>query len=57
MNHADFNVRTLGKASIKTPLKQAVRTNCPVYKFVDDCERIIYDVSLENFDKCKKKGN
>jgi 6-phosphofructokinase 1 len=28
----------------------------PVYKFVDDKERILYDVSLDNFKKCKESG-
>jgi 6-phosphofructokinase 1 len=53
MNHTDFNLKTLGKANIKSPLIQAVRNYSPVFKFVDDSERILYDVSLENFHKCK----
>ncbi len=28
----------------------------PVYKFVDESERILYDVSLENFEHCKNTG-
>jgi 6-phosphofructokinase 1 len=52
MNHSDFNVKNLGKANIKSPLIQAVKNYSPVYKFVKDDERIIYDVSLENFNKC-----
>jgi 6-phosphofructokinase 1 len=56
MNHADFEVKTLGKATIKSPLKQAVKNYSPVYKFVNDTERIIYDVSLENFNLCKETG-
>jgi 6-phosphofructokinase 1 len=56
MNHSDFNVKTLGKASIKSPLRQAAKNHSPLYKFVDDSERIIMDVSLENFEKCLKKG-
>jgi len=56
MNHVDFNVSNLGKATIKSPLKQAVRNYSPVYKFVDDSERILYDVSLENFKRCKETG-
>ncbi|MBA4322094.1 MAG: diphosphate--fructose-6-phosphate 1-phosphotransferase [Odoribacter sp.] len=56
MTHSDFNLKTLGKAIIKSPLKQAVRNYSPVYKFVEDGERIIYDVSLENFNKCGETG-
>ena len=56
MNLSDFNVKNLGKAAIKSPLKQAVKNYSPVFKFVDDSERILYDVSLENFHKCKESG-
>jgi 6-phosphofructokinase 1 len=56
MKYADFDIKTLGKAIVKSPLKQAVRNYSPVFKFVDDNERIIYDVSLENFNKCAKEG-
>ena len=56
MNHADFNVKTLGKAIIKSPLKQSLKKYSPVFKFVDDSERILYDVSLENFSRCKESG-
>jgi 6-phosphofructokinase 1 len=56
MNHDDFNVKKLGKATIKSPLSQAVRNYSPVFKFVDDSERIIYDVSIENFNKCRETG-
>lgn len=56
MDHVDFNITNLGKAKIKSPLKQAVRNYSPVYKFVDDSERILYDVSLGNFNRCKETG-
>ena len=54
MNNSDFNVTSLGRASVKSPLAQAVRNYSPLYKFVEESERIIYDVSLENFIKCRK---
>jgi 6-phosphofructokinase 1 len=56
MNPVDFEVKSLGKATIKSPLKQAVRNYSPVYKFVNDNDRIIHDVSLENFNRCKETG-
>jgi 6-phosphofructokinase 1 len=56
MDNADFNIKNLGKAAIKSPLKQAVRNYSTLYKFVEDKERIIYDVSLENFNKCQESG-
>jgi 6-phosphofructokinase 1 len=54
MNHSDFSVKVLGKATIKSPLRQAARNYSPVFKFVDDSERILHDVSLANFNKCKE---
>ena len=56
MKYEDFLVSTLGKAGVVSPLKHTNRPENPVYKFVDDSERIIYDVSLENFRKCHETG-
>jgi len=56
MKDEDFLVTSLGKGGVVSPLKQKRRANSPVYKFVDNTERIIYDVSLENFNRCKKSG-
>jgi 6-phosphofructokinase 1 len=56
MNPTEFQLKNLGKATLKSPLKQAVRNYSPVYKFVDDSERIIHDVSLEHFNRCKDSG-
>ncbi len=49
MKYEDFIVSTLGKGSVVSPLLSTRRSENPVYKFVDDSERIIYDVSLDNF--------
>lgn len=56
MKYEDFLVSTLGKGGITSPLRHTHRTENPVYKFVDDSERILYDVSLENFRKCHETG-
>ncbi|TFH46362.1 MAG: ATP-dependent 6-phosphofructokinase [Bacteroidia bacterium] len=56
MKYEDFLVSTLGKGNVISPLKQSHRPNSPVYKFVRDDERILYDVSLENFQQCSKSG-
>ncbi|MDZ7634607.1 MAG: hypothetical protein U5L72_09315 [Bacteroidales bacterium] len=39
-----------------SPLEQEQRTTSPVYKFVNDDERVIYDVTAENYDHCKATG-
>lgn len=56
MKYEDFLVTSLGKGSVVSPLKQNQREDSPIYKFVNDTERILYDVSLENFNKCRETG-
>ena len=56
MKYEDFIVTTLGKGGVISPLKQKQRADKPVFKFVDDSERILHDVSLENFNHCRETG-
>jgi 6-phosphofructokinase 1 len=56
MKYEDFLVSTLGNGNVVTPLKKGQRADSPVYKFVTDDERILYDVSLEHFNKCMKSS-
>lgn len=56
MNYLDFQVSVLGKGTVKTPLKQTHRAFYPEYKFVEDDERILFDASLENFNRCIETG-
>ena len=56
MKFEDLLVRSLGKGGVVSPLKQSQREDSPVYQFVDDSERILYDVSLENFNRCRDTG-
>jgi 6-phosphofructokinase 1 len=56
MKYEDFLVSSLGKGGVVSPLKHTRRIDNPVYKFVDDTERILYDVSLDNFRKCHETG-
>jgi 6-phosphofructokinase 1 len=56
MKYEDFLISFLGKGGVVSPLKHTRKTDKPVYKFVDDSERILYDVTLENFKKCSESG-
>jgi 6-phosphofructokinase 1 len=56
MKYEDFIVTSLGNGGVLSPLKQIQLSESPVGTFVEDDERIIYDVSLENFIKCKESG-
>jgi len=54
MKYEDFLVSSLGKGNVVSPLKQ--RPDCHVYKFIEDDERVLYDVSAENFSFSREKG-
>jgi 6-phosphofructokinase 1 len=56
MKYEDFLISSLGKGNVVTPLKQTQREDSPVYKFVSDEERILYDVSVEYFKQCVETG-
>jgi hypothetical protein len=56
MKSEDFIITTLGKANVDSPLKHSHNEDSPVYKFVKDDERIIYDTSLEYFMKTRESG-
>jgi 6-phosphofructokinase 1 len=48
MKYEDFLVESLGKGNVISPLKNKQRDDSPVYKFVNDSERILYDISVDN---------
>jgi 6-phosphofructokinase 1 len=56
MKYENFLVPSLGKNNVVSPLKDKQREDSPVYKFVNECERILYDPSVESFNKCKESG-
>lgn len=56
MKHEDFLVTSLGSGSVVSPLKSNQRADSPFYQFVNDTERILYDASIDNFNKCKDTG-
>lgn len=56
MQYEDFLIKSLGHGNVISPLKQGQRADSPVYKFVEDNERILYEVSLNYFNICREKG-
>ena len=56
MKYEDFIVKVLGKENVDSPLKIGRKQDSPIYKFVNNDERIIYDTSHEYFSKCKASG-
>ncbi len=49
MNFEDFLITSLGRCNVVSPLKQGRKADSPVYQFVGDDERVLYDVSLSSF--------
>jgi len=56
MKYKDFLVPDLGKGNVTSPLKQSRTTDSPVYKFVDENDRVLYDVSVDNIKTILAKG-
>ncbi|HHU34857.1 MAG TPA: ATP-dependent 6-phosphofructokinase, partial [Bacteroidetes bacterium] len=57
MNHEDFLIKSLGDCDVESPLKRMdLKKESPIYRFVSDDERILYDSSLANFNHCNKTG-
>ena len=57
MKYEDFLISNLGKCNVISPLKQGRTANSPVYKFVSDSERVLYDVSSDSFEKYRESGS
>ncbi len=51
-----FNVITLGKANVKSPLLDTPRSQSPKYKFVTETDRILYDTTLTSFKENAEKN-
>lgn len=56
MKYEDFLVKNLGKCGVISPLKTTQREDSPLYTFVQDNERILYDVRAESFDNYRDTG-
>ena len=56
MKYEDFLVTSLGKGSVISPLKVSPREDSPIYKFVDENDRVIYDVTIAHFNRCRETG-
>lgn len=56
MKYEDFLVASLGHRSVISPLKNTQSSDSPVYKFVDDNDRILYEASVEEFYRIMESG-
>lgn len=56
MNINDFQVKTLGKPKVKSPLLETPRSENPLYKFISESDRVLYDTSLKGYRECLEKN-
>ena len=56
MKYEDFLVSTPVKGSVVSSLKQPLGTDNPSDHFINDSDRILNDVSVNNFNNCLRDG-
>jgi len=56
MTHSEFEVKVLGQAAIKSPLKPSFQPDGVAYGFMDKEDRVLFDASLEHFKHCHEAG-
>ena len=56
MKHEDLITKSLGKGTVKSPLRLSSNKGDGVYDYINDTDRVLYDASLENFLSCKENG-
>lgn len=56
MRFEDFLVKSLGKGSLDSPLKKAVGSENSSSRFINENDRILYDVSADYFNRCRETG-
>lgn len=56
MQHTNLIVQTLGKATVKSPLKLVSNNEGLSYNYYVEDDRVLHDASLNNFLKCQKNG-
>ncbi|MEM1258201.1 MAG: ATP-dependent 6-phosphofructokinase [Bacteroidota bacterium] len=47
-----FLIENLGEAKFKSPLQLSTVRGDNIFNFVDDSDRLVYDLSLENYNSC-----
>jgi len=56
MKQDDFEIKVLGKGTVKSPLKLSSNKGEAIYDFIKDNDRILHDSTLENFISCKENN-
>jgi 6-phosphofructokinase 1 len=56
MTPEDFEVKVLGEATIKSPLKPSFQPNGISFGFIENNDRVLIDPSLKQFMKCRESS-
>lgn len=56
MSAEDFNIKSLGKCNVLSPLKLSSKNEKGLFNYVNDSERVLYETSLSSFEKYKESG-
>jgi 6-phosphofructokinase 1 len=56
MKQEELIIKSLGKCSVKSPLKLSTTKGDGGYDYINDTDRVLHDASLENFIHCKEKN-
>lgn len=56
MANGEYEVKTLGKCSVGSPLNLSEVVGDGVYNYVEDTDRVLLDPTLECFMKCREKN-
>jgi len=56
MTHEDLEVKVLGKALIKSPLKPSFHHDSLSFGFIEPGDRVLFDASLEHYKHCRHTG-
>jgi len=56
MENSEYDIPILGKRTLKSPLNLSQTEGDGLFEYVTDEDRVVYDTTLQNYIKCRDKG-
>ncbi len=56
MENSEYDIPILGKRTLKSPLNLSQVEGDGLFEYVTDEDRVVYDTTLQNYIKCRDKG-
>lgn len=56
MDTENFNIKSLAKCSVLSPLKLSTKNEKGLFNYVNDSERVLYETTLDSFEHYKENG-